>query len=510
MSGAIPQDEDAAYEPATGGAFGKKGLGWGIFEFARNPYYNVIVISIFAPFFATQVVAGPGIVEARAALGPGEVLSAEALKALEANGQTVVSFMIAAAGFIMAFCAPLLGSMIDRGGYMKPPLIASVLGLALTTACLWFIVPGTSSAIWLGIVLMATGYIIYAILEIFHNAMLPMAGKPKSLPVISGNGLAMGNFAGLCVVLAMTILLTGEGGPLVDIATDKAQNFRIIGPIVALWFVVFVIPFFLMMPDIEKTPDRGWRKAAKAVFAKKYDEAGKPIGVFRQAHTYVSDLFRLNPNVMRYLLGRMIYADGIGALLTIGSVYISVFLGWSANQIGIYNVVGGVCAVIGALIAGYVDQRIGPKKSIIIELSLLIIVLVIQLSITKTHLFFGLIPSDHIVMEGQLFSTLTDLVYFLMIIPAALSLGACITSSRYMLLHIAPPKEIGRFFGFYAMAGSVTIWVAPLAVALITWMTGNARIGMSGLGILFVVGLWIILGVKADKTPEHLKENPTL
>jgi len=246
---------------------------------------------------------------------------------------------------------------------------------------------------------MATGYIIYAILEIFHNAMLPMSGQPKSLPVISGNGLAMGNFAGLCVVLAMTVLLTSEGGPLVDIATDKAQNFRIIGPIVALWFVVFVIPFFLLMPDIEKTPDRGWRKAAKAVFAKEVDDAGKPMGLVRQAYTYVSDLFRLNPNVMRYLFGRMIYADGIGALLTLGSVYVGVFLGWSAGQLGIYNVVGGVCAVIGALIAGYVDQRLGPKKSIIIELSLLIAVLTLQLSITKTHLFFGLILDSSASMQ---------------------------------------------------------------------------------------------------------------
>ena len=94
MSGAIPQNEDAAYEPATGGAFGKKGLGWGIFEFARNPYYNVIVISIFAPFFATQVVAAPGIAEAQAGLAPGEVLSKEALDALRANGQTVVSLSL--------------------------------------------------------------------------------------------------------------------------------------------------------------------------------------------------------------------------------------------------------------------------------------------------------------------------------------------------------------------------------------------------------------------------------
>lgn len=510
MSGAPHQGDDTAYEPATGKALGKKGIGWGIFEFARNPYYNVIVISLFAPFFADQVVGANEIAKAQAALGEGEVLTEEALEKLRATGQTVVSFMIAAAGFVMAFCAPVLGSMLDRGGYMKPPLIAAVLALAITSAGLWFIVPGAPGAVWLGVILMASGYVIYSILEIFHNAMLPMSGRPKSLPVISGIGLAMGNFAGLSLVLAITIGLAGEGGPLVNIATDQAQNLRIMGPIVAVWFIVFVIPFFLMMPDITKTPDRSWRKAAKAVFAAEVDDSGTKIGLANKSYTYVAELFRLNPNVMKYLFGRMIYADGIGALLTIGSVYVTLFLGWSANQIGIYNVVGGVCAVIGALIAGMSDQKFGPKKSIIFELSIIITVLFVQLSITKTSLLFGLIPSGHVVWEGSLFPTLTDAVYFWMIVPAGLSLGACISSSRYMLLHIAPPKEIGRFFGFYAMAGSVTIWVAPLVVGFVTWWTGDLRIGMSGLGLLFIVGLWIISGVKADKTPEHLKENPTL
>ncbi|MEM9667916.1 MAG: MFS transporter [Pseudomonadota bacterium] len=480
MADVIQQAEEADYKPATGGAFGKKAIGWGIFEFARNPYYNVVVISIFAPFFADRIV-GDG-----------------------ARGQSIVSFTIAAAGVVMAFCAPVLGSMVDRGGYLKPPLMLAVGGLALTTACLWFVVPGAPGAIALGVFLMATGYIIYSILELLHNAMLPMSGRPSSLPVISGIGLAMGNFAGLCLVLAFTIVLASEAGPLVNIATDEAQNMRIIGPIVALWFVVFVIPFFRLMPDITKTPDRSWRKAARALLSGD-DESAERVNLFVKSYRYVAELFRLNPNVMRFLVGRMIYADGIGALLTLGSVYVVGFLGWSAQQIGIYNVVGGLCAVAGSLMAGIMDQRFGPKRSLIFELSVLITVLAFQLSITKDSLLFGLIPSAHIVWEGGLYPTLTDLVYFLLILPAGLMLGACISSSRYMLLHIAPPKEIGRFFGFYAMAGSVTIWVAPLAVGLITTLTGDQRIGMSGLGLLFVVGLWIILGVKADRTPEHMK-----
>lgn len=485
MSSVIPPIEEAVYIPATGKALGKKGIGWAIFEFARNPYYNVIVIGIFAPFFAANVV-GDG-----------------------ANGQSIVAITIAVAGIIMAFCAPIIGSMMDRGGYLKPPLFMLVLMLSATSMGLWFVKPGAPGAIMLGVVLMASGYIIYSILEIFHNAMLSMSARPTSLSAVSGIGLAMGNFAGLFVLLLMGHFLAGNNGPLVPVATENYEHLRISGPIVAIWFLVFVIPFFLLMPDIERTPLRSWRKSAQAVFAKNRSEAGRGH-LIAKATGYVKELFRLNPNVMRFLVGRMIYADGIGALLTLGSVYVGGFLGWSASQLIFYNVVGGACAVIGALTAGMMDRVLGPKRSLIIELSVLIAVLVFQLSVTRDTILFGLIPSDHIVWEGGIFPTLTDLIYFLMIFPACIMLGACISSSRYMLLHIAPPKQIGQFFGFYAMAGSVTIWVAPLAVGLVTWLTGDQRIGMSGLGLLFIAGLWIICGVKADKTPEHLKETPTL
>ena len=69
-----PGDAVSDKEPATGGAFDIKGLAWAVFEWARNPYYNVIVIYVFTPYFAEYVVGGG------------------------AAGQTVVANTIAAAG----------------------------------------------------------------------------------------------------------------------------------------------------------------------------------------------------------------------------------------------------------------------------------------------------------------------------------------------------------------------------------------------------------------------------
>lgn len=478
MSGAIAQTDDTVTEAGTGKALGKKGLGWALFEFARNPYYNVIVISIYAPYFASRVAGG------------------------EANGQAMVGWTIAIAGIIMAVVAPILGSMIDSGGRRKPFVFFALAVLGVTASCLWFVEPGLPGAVPIGMALMATGYIAYTVAELFHNAMLPMAAKPRSLPVVSGLGIALGNFASILMLVLLTIFLTGTDTPLFGLDPDNGETSRITGPFVGLWLALFIVPFFVFMPDIKKTPERSWRRAVRETFGR---DKGGLVGLVRSGIAYVAELFRLNPNVMRFLVGRMVYADGIAALLTLGSVYVGGVLGWGANQLALAGIVGGLCAVFGALVGGLVDQKIGPKRSIMFELSVIIVILTLQLSITPEALLFGLVPSGHIVWEAGPFPRLSDLTYLALLVPASMMLGAVITSSRYMLVHIAPPEEIGKFFGFYAMAGSVTVWIGPGLVALMTMISNDQRIGMSGLGLLFIVGLWIISGVKADKTPEHLK-----
>ncbi len=74
-----------------------------------------------------------------------------------------------------------------------------------------------------------------------------------------------------------------------------------------------------------------------------------------------------------------------------------------------------------------------------------------------------------------------------------------------MLVHIAPPDKVGEFFGFYAMAGSVTVWIGPGLVALVTWLSNDQRIGFGSVLALLIAGLLVISTVRADKTPEHLK-----
>ena len=223
----------SARPAVDGGPLGIKGLAWAIFEGARNPYYNLIVIYIFAPYFAS-VLAGGGA------------------DALSLSGLTITI-----AGIATALTAPFLGVIADKAGRRKPPLVFFIALLALCSFALWWARPEGPLKMWPTMAILAIAYCCYGYSEVLHNAMLPSAGRPSALPYISGLGLSMGNLlsVGILVFFLFGLLLPGTGLPFaaetqlipLDQATNEPQRFA--GPFVAVWMILLVIPFFMFMPD---------------------------------------------------------------------------------------------------------------------------------------------------------------------------------------------------------------------------------------------------------------------
>ncbi|MEM9055741.1 MAG: MFS transporter, partial [Pseudomonadota bacterium] len=449
-----------------GGMLGSKSFGWAMFEWARNPYYNVVVIFTFAPYFAASIVGD------------------------KEQGQILTSLLITIAGIIMAIVSPILGSVVDNAGRKKPFIFIVLTLLALCSIGLGFITPDFPFAIPLAMALMIVGYCSYTISELLHNAMLPGAAAPKSLPLVSGLGLAMGNAAGM--IFLVTIALTSQNPPF---GLTEQDISRLSAAVVGVWLLLFIPVFFWLMPDVFKTG---------ATWSKALSDFRNPANRVSPVK-WITSRFQQHPNVMRYLVGRMIYADGIAALLTIGGVYITGVLQWNAQQLAVYGIIASLMAIVGAFTGGLLDRTFGPKRALTIELSAAIMIGIFQLSITENALLFGLIPAGHDIWSGPVFTRLSDVAYLAAIIPGTIFLVGAISSSRYMLLHISPPEKVGEFFGFYAMSGSVTVWLGPGSVALVTWLSGDQRAGFAPVLFLLATGLAIILTVKADKTPEHMK-----
>ena len=483
MAGTVAASATSAAQ-GEGGAYSKTGWAWAWFEWARNPYYILVVIYIFAPYFA-------GIIAADL-LSSGELSDLgdeEAGKVARAQGQSTIASVTKWAGAIAGLTAPFLGAAFDRGLRRKPFLLVVLGVIAAMSWLLWYARPGGAGFSNFSIMaILVTAYVCYTYSEVIHNSMLPDAARPDALPTVSGLGLSLGNAAAtlLFIFIVLAFSLPIDLGwptekPLFGIDASAQEQFRIVGPICAVWLVVMIVPFFMYSKDtgIKGTP---------------------VVPAIKSGASGVIDTIKRAPEhreAFKFLIARTIYADGMAALLALSAVYVSLFLGWSITELIASAIWGSIFAVIGGYVGGRLDSSLGPKNALIVELIAIVIILFVGLSITNETLFYGLIDNWQ-VWDSPVFTTAADFAYLFNGAFLAIFATANISSSRSMLVHIAPTHMRGEFFGLYAIAGSITVWLGPLMVELFTDWSNDQRIGMSAIALLFFVGLAVLLTVKPD------------
>ena len=476
---------DARAESRVGGVLAPAGFSWALFEFARNPYYMLIFTYVFPPYFAQFVIGNP------------------------VEGQATVSEATKWAGIIGALTSPALGAMMDRGGRRKPLMAVFLCMLMISGVSLWWSMPGSTDAqgifhapaAGLGLVgtmsFLVFGYVGYSYSEMMHNAMLRSAGRPDALSRISGVGLGLGQLSSaLCLsglaIIALSVPSLGE-------ASTGYVLQRGTGPFVAFWMLIFVIPFFLYVPD--GAPEGGsWSQAAREVFSK----GGKvdPIGTVTGIVSYLRGLFRAFPETMKYLVACLLYKDGLIALLGLGGVYSSGVLGWGFVESVLYGIWASIFGTIGGVfLAGFMDRKFGVRRAIIIQLSIMCAAVVIALGVTQDAIFYGLIPAGFQVHALPVFNSLSDVFYLFLIAVIAAVATANISSSRYMMIVLAPKERLSEFFGLFALSSTATVWLGPMLTEFATRVSQNQRIGFSPVLLLLAIGLALMLTLKREAVP---------
>jgi len=482
MADATPADVSGAGSSSSrvGGVMQPAGLSWAVFEFARNPYFMLIVTYVFPPYFAQYIVGDP------------------------VQGQATVSDATAWAGLIGALTAPLLGAMMDKGGPRRPVMALFIGMLVISGLSLWFSMPGRVDAagvfhppadglgVYGTMMFLVLGFVGYSYSELMHNAMLRGSGRPDALSQISGVGIGLGQLSsalalgGLAVIgLAVPVLSEAGSGYLLQRGT---------GPVVALWLLVFVIPFFIYVPD--GAPAGGtWIGAARDMFSK--DGKLNPLGAARGVVGYFVGLFRQFPETMKYLLACLIFKDGIIALLALGGVLSSGVLGWGFVENVLYGIWASVFAAIGGLwLAGVMDRAFGPRKAIMIQLGFLVVVMGIALGTTQESILYGLIPASQVVHGAGVFDSLADVFYLVVIAVVAALAAANISTSRYMIVVLAPEDRVAEFYGLFAMSSTATVWLGPLLTGWATRTFNDQRIGFSPVLLLLAIGLALMFTLK--------------
>ena len=471
---------DELAKTRVGGVMAPAGFSWALFEFARNPYFMLIVTYVFPPYFAQYVIGDPVL------------------------GQAAVAEATKWAGVIGALTAPVLGAMMDRGGRRKPLMAVFLCMLMISGVSLWFSHPGSVDAQGvfhpptggLGAVgtmtFLVLGFVGYTYSEMMHNAMLRTSGRPESLSQISGAGIGLGQLSSALCLTALAIIavaLPALGGESTGYLLQRGT-----GPFVAVWLIVFVMPFFLFVPD-GAPPGGKWSVAARQLFSK--DGELNPLAAIAGCFSYIRGLFKQFPETMKYLLACLIFKDGITALLALGGVFSSGVLGWNIVENVLYGIWASIFGVVGGLwLAGVLDRRLGPRRAIMFQLAALCLVVLIALGTSKDTILYGLIPSGHVVHGLGVFDTLSDVFYLCVIAFVAALAAANIAASRYMMVTLAPKDRTSEFFGLFAMSSTATVWLGPLLTEWATRTFNDQRIGFSPILVLLAIGLGLMFTLK--------------
>ena len=259
-----------------------------------------------------------------------------------------------------------------------------------------------------------------------------------------------------------------------------AEGDRLSGPFAAVWYLIFIIPFFLFVPD---------RKPAVA------RAAGSPSATSELWDT-IKNLPQ-HPSLLIFLIARMIYTDGLTAIFTFGGIYGASVFNWGPAELGIFGIVLTLVGAFGALLGGRLDDKLGSKTVIIAALLILIIGALGILSVDKTHVLFQtLVPAK---IEGSKpFSSTGEQVFLAFALIVGLVAAPAQAASRSLLARLAPADKITQFFGLFAFSGKVTAFFAPFLVAIVTQISGSQRIGMAAILAFLLTGAVMMLFVKPN------------
>jgi len=406
---------------------------WCSYDWANSSFPTVIMTFVFAAYFTKGV----------------------SIDVETGTAQWGYAMSLSALG--VAILSPLLGAIADHGGRRKPWIGFFTLICVGCSAALWYVKPDTSF-VMLALILVCIANLAFETGMVFYNAMLPELAPPGKIGRLSGWGWGFGYFGGLSCLALVLVGFVQADVPWFGISTDNAENLRIVGPVVAIWFGLFCLPLFFMVPDRPKNSlpmseaiTRGWFSL---------------VGTIARARDYGM--------MLRFLIARMFYVDGLNTLFAFGGIYAVGTFGLSFEELILFGIAMNVTAGLGALAFAWADDRFGPKAVIMISvtgLSLLGMALVLVQSKTMFWVF-GL--------------------------PLGIFVGPAQSASRSLMARLAPESLRTEMFGLFALSGKATAFLGPALLGWVTVATGSQRWGMATILGFFVVGLFLMRSV-SDK-----------
>jgi UMF1 family MFS transporter len=444
----------------------KRIWGWSFFDWAQQPFATLGLTFVFAPYFAA--VASDLFLSQ----GASESAANASAQSLWSSAQTV-------SGLIIAFSAPFLGAWVDATGRRLPWIwVLSI----ITTVCawsMWFVMPD-GTGLMFGLLMFWVGFTAAESAFNLNNAALPSLGPMEKIGRISGNATSFGYWGGVIALFIMLLFLAeNESGttliglePLFGLDPELREGTRSVGPFIAIWFAVFMIPFFLWSRDAKRPTET--RPSSRQVVA----ELWATVRGLRQRRSLGA-----------FLLGSMFYRDALTAMYSYGGIYATLVLEWEIIQVGVFGIVAAIAAAVMSWVGGIADERVGPKPVIVLCCLALIGVSAVIIGMSRESLF-GVPLADG--------SAVPDIIFYICGAIIGGAGGALYSASRSMMTRHTNPDRPAEAFGLFALTGKATAFLAPALITVFTATTQSNQLGFLPVIFLFLLGLFLLRWVQPE------------
>ncbi len=399
---------------------------WSLYDFANSAFTTLIVTFVYAVYFT------------------------DAIAPDHERGLTLWSWGISSSAVLVALFSPFLGAMADSGGHRRRYLLLSTSVCVLGSVVLFFPSPGQ---VVFALVTFVIANVAFEMANVFYNAYLPDIAPLNQIGKVSGNGWALGYVGGMLCLLAGYFVLVQPAHPPFGLSAENGSNIRAVTLLVAGWFALFSLPMFLWVED------------------KKIEDPPPTSVLFRFARQELAQTFREIRNyrqLVRLLIARLVYNDGLVTMFALGGIYAVDTFGVNIFYFGI---ILNVAAGLGAFAMGYLDDYIGGKQTIMISIVGLAIATIIAVFTTSVT------------------------VFWVSAILTGILAGPNQSASRSLFGRFVPENHENEFFGFFAFSGKFTAFIGPFLVGLLTQLYHNQRIGISVVVVMFIAGGILLLRV---------------
>jgi UMF1 family MFS transporter len=375
----------------------KEIFGWAMFDFANSSYTTVVITVVYSAFFVGYIVP------------PGSAIR-----------DSYWSIAIILSTLLALVLSPLAGAICDLSGKKKTYLLGTTLLCSVSTAALALIGPG---GVWPAILLIVVSNAAFMMSESFCGSFLPELSTPESMGRISGLGWGIGYFGGLAsVILATRVVI--RASPEVDPAGYISQN-QMAMVAVGVFFLLAATPTFLLVRNRSRPAPGFERAGAITLLQAGPKEFGRTVQTARQ-----------NRILFQFLGAFMVYMAGLDAIVKFVGIYAREEVHLSTGELGMLFLVLQLSAAAGALGFGWLEGRIGPKRTVLL---------------TLVWWIAGVLGIYFLDSLAGTLSIDPKKVFYALGLFAGAGIGATQASSRTVVGLLSPPDKTAQMFGFWGM-----------------------------------------------------------